>query len=266
MLRTRARVRLRPGLEGRARAARGHRAALGPGQHASSSRSSASAQGWRCLEVGAGGGSISEWLADRVGAERPRRRGRRLDALPDRDRARQPRGARARHPRRRSSRGRVRPRLRPPRRRAPGLRVRPRDGPLRAARRPAGARGLRLERRSAQRHTASGSRAPCSAFMEKAGFDPYFGRRLITELSAAGIEDVAAEGRVRVIRGGTPETAFFRLSLASLKGALIEAGAITEDEVDGSAGPIRRPRRGHALAGHGRWPGAGGRKPERREV
>jgi ubiquinone/menaquinone biosynthesis C-methylase UbiE len=27
------------------------------------------APGWRCLEVGAGGGSIAEWLCDRVGPD-----------------------------------------------------------------------------------------------------------------------------------------------------------------------------------------------------
>jgi len=27
------------------------------------------AAGWRCLEVGAGGGSIAEWLCDRVGPD-----------------------------------------------------------------------------------------------------------------------------------------------------------------------------------------------------
>lgn len=27
------------------------------------------AEGWRCLEVGAGNGSISHWLAERVGPE-----------------------------------------------------------------------------------------------------------------------------------------------------------------------------------------------------
>jgi SAM-dependent methyltransferase len=68
-------------------------------------------------------------------------------------------------------------------------------------------------------------------FMEKAGFDPRFGRRLVAELREAALGDVEAEGRVRVIRGGTPETAFYRLSLESLRGALVESGALSEEEV-----------------------------------
>ena len=63
-------------------------------------------------------------------------------------------------------------------------------------------------------------------FMAEAGFDPYFGRRLIAEMASAGLEAVSADGRVRVIRGGSPETAFFRLSLVALQDTLIEDGTI----------------------------------------
>ena len=34
------------------------------------------ARGWHCLEAGAGNGSLSAWLAERVGAEGPGRGGR----------------------------------------------------------------------------------------------------------------------------------------------------------------------------------------------
>ena len=68
--------------------------------------------------------------------------------------------------------------------------------------------------------------------MEQAGYDRFFGRRLVSELSSLGLEDVAAEGRARLIRGGTPETAFFRLSLESLRGPLVDSGALSEDEID----------------------------------
>jgi ubiquinone/menaquinone biosynthesis C-methylase UbiE len=43
-------------------------AALDPGTR-SSLESIGVARGWRCLEVGAGGGSITRWLAERVGSE-----------------------------------------------------------------------------------------------------------------------------------------------------------------------------------------------------
>ena len=186
--------------------------------------------GWSCLEVGAGGGSMSEWLADRVGAEgsvvaadvstrfltvieRGNLHARELDILGDD----LPEGefdlvyARlvAEHLGSQSVRAMVR------------------------CARPGGLVVLEDYDWGVDPRSEIQERVQTSvlSFMEKAGFDPYFGRRLTAELNAGGIEDVAAEGRVRVIRGGTPETAFFRLSLASLRGALIEAGAINEDEV-----------------------------------
>jgi SAM-dependent methyltransferase len=69
-------------------------------------------------------------------------------------------------------------------------------------------------------------------FMEKAGFDPRFGRRLVSELTDAGLTDVKAEGRVRLIRGDSPETAFYKLSLEALRQPLIDSEALSEEEVD----------------------------------
>jgi SAM-dependent methyltransferase len=68
--------------------------------------------------------------------------------------------------------------------------------------------------------------------MEQAGYDRFFGRRLVGELGSLGLEDVEAEGRARLVQGGTPETAFFRLSLESLREPLVAAGALTEDQVE----------------------------------
>jgi Methyltransferase domain len=67
--------------------------------------------------------------------------------------------------------------------------------------------------------------------MAEAGFDPNFGRRLPAALEAAGLQDVDAEGRVRLIRGGTPETAFFRLSISSLRDTLVERGVLSDEEI-----------------------------------
>jgi hypothetical protein len=69
-------------------------------------------------------------------------------------------------------------------------------------------------------------------FMEQAGYDRFFGRRLFSDLTAAGLEEVRAEGRARVVQGGTPNTAFFRLSLEALRQPIVDAGALTADEVD----------------------------------
>jgi hypothetical protein len=78
-------------------------------------------------------------------------------------------------------------------------------------------------------------------FMQKAGFDPYFGRRMIHELRAAGLEDVRAEGRVRLIEGGGEGSDFYRLSLASLGPALVESGALGQAELDQALADVDDP-------------------------
>jgi SAM-dependent methyltransferase len=68
--------------------------------------------------------------------------------------------------------------------------------------------------------------------MSSVGFDQACGRKLPTELEALGLRDVESEGRVRLIRGGTPDTVFFKLSLEALRGRLVEMGAKTDEEID----------------------------------
>jgi SAM-dependent methyltransferase len=66
--------------------------------------------------------------------------------------------------------------------------------------------------------------------MEQAGYDRFFGRRLPSELRSLGLEDVHAEGRARLVQGGTQDTAFFRLSLESLREPIVASGALTDDQ------------------------------------
>ncbi len=195
--------------------------------------------GWRCLEVGAGGGSMVEWMAERVGPEgrvlatdvytrfleaieRPNVEVREHDILageplePEFDL--------------------VYARLVVEHLGAEALRR------MAEAVRPGGV--LLLEDYDWE---AIAVDPPQEEFekvadavlglMAEAGFDPSFGRRLPAELEAAGLEGVEAEGRVRLIRGGAPETAFFRLSIDSLRAPLVERGLLTEEEIE------------HALAG-----------------
>jgi hypothetical protein len=105
--------------------------------------------GWRCLEAGAGGGSIAAWLAARVG---------------------------------------------------PGwLLVEDFDwalgGPADDA--PAAARGYEA----------------IIALLESIGYDPHYGRTLLRRLEDAGLEDTRSEARAYILRGGSPGTAFERLSI-----------------------------------------------------
>jgi SAM-dependent methyltransferase len=68
--------------------------------------------------------------------------------------------------------------------------------------------------------------------MSKSGVDPFFGRKAAAELAAAGLTDVGAEGRARVVRGGTPDVEFQRLTLLVLRAALLEAGSLSEADCD----------------------------------
>jgi SAM-dependent methyltransferase len=95
--------------------------------------------------------------------------------------------------------------------------------------------------------------------MASMGFDREFGRKLPTELEALGLEDVQADGRVRLIRGGTPETAFFRLSLEALREALVTSGRVRDEEIEALLADLDQPQRSFLspvlVACHGRRPG-----------
>jgi SAM-dependent methyltransferase len=192
------------------------------------------AVGWRCLEIGAGGGSIAEWLADTVGPDgevlatdvstryldaldKPNLEVREHDVLKD--------------PLPEAHFDLVHARLVVEHLGRPALeRMLP---PLR----PGGwlvledysfsAAGVDPDNELLERVTEV-----VLDFMAKAGFDSEYGRKLIRELESVGLEDVNAEGRARVSRGGTPGMAFMRLSLESLRGALVEAGALSDEEIE----------------------------------
>jgi SAM-dependent methyltransferase len=80
-------------------------------------------------------------------------------------------------------------------------------------------------------------------FMSRAGFDPEFGRKLTSELRAAGLHDVRCEGRIRVFFGGTPETAFGKLSLTQLGPALVESGALDDAVLERASAAWDDPER-----------------------
>lgn len=58
-----------------------------------------------------------------------------------------------------------------------------------------------------------------------------YGRRLPLEFRAAGLVAVAAEGRVHVPLGGSPAAAWWQLSLAKLAEPLVRTGRLTRAEV-----------------------------------
>jgi SAM-dependent methyltransferase len=203
------------------------------------------AEGWKCLEVGAGAGSISEWLADLVGEtgrvvaadvytkflqpiERPNLEVMELDVLADELPAAEFDLVYARL---------VVEHL--------GVRALKR---MAAAVSPGGLLVLEdYDFAGATSHPPDelGDRVRDAivGFMEGAGFDPFMGRRLVSELRAAGFDDVDAEGRSRVIVGDTPETAFYRLTLETLREPLLESEALTAAEIDEALARLDDPER-----------------------
>lgn len=201
------------------------------------------APGWHCLEVGAGAGSIARWLAAAVGrsgrvvatdldprflADLPEpaevlRHNVVEDALPagefDLIHAR----AVLEHiPERAAVVGRLIAALRPG-----GLLV-VEDvvigGPLRPA-------AERVVAPSAQSILFGQTLDAFAAAFRAVGADPEFGLALPAVLEAAGLHGVDAELTARRVRGGSPEAAFYDLSLREIGGRLVAAGLLSEAEV-----------------------------------
>jgi SAM-dependent methyltransferase len=76
----------------------------------------------------------------------------------------------------------------------------------------------------------------------KLGVDPYFGRRLPERLRVHGLTDVANEGRVWVMEGGSAGARWLELSLHHLRGRLVGEGKLTDAEVDAVLPFFRDPR------------------------
>jgi len=73
-------------------------------------------------------------------------------------------------------------------------------------------------------------------FMAKAGFERDYGRRVVSDMEAAGLTDIRGEGRARLIDSTSPGFDFFRLSFESLRGAVVAAGLLSAEEAEAAAG------------------------------
>ena len=78
-------------------------------------------------------------------------------------------------------------------------------------------------------------------FMSRAGYDAAYGRRLVHELERAGLDDVAADGRVRVYRGASPATTFLRLSLESMAASLIASDELAYEDLSWALATLDDP-------------------------
>lgn len=191
-------------------------------------------QGWTCLEVGGGGGAVVEWLcrrADRVVAtdldtrfleviEAPnldvRRHDIAADELPDeRFDLVHARLVLEHLPGRDSALERMASLV------APGgwLLIEDYDWS-----------SYGVEPRSELGERAA--EAVLSFMEEVAGFDRSYGRRLVGELRRVGLQEVEAEGRLRLIDPRSPGADFYRLSLAALRDPLAEQGRLAAQDTD----------------------------------
>jgi SAM-dependent methyltransferase len=200
------------------------------------------APGWRCLEVGAGGGSIAAWLCDRVGPDgsvvatdldtrwvaklsRPNLEVRVHDLLEDD----LPEG----------ELDLVHTRLllawlRDPRVGIERLIAALRPGGLLLAeeidfassvpdpRMEAGPRAL-FERAASAHNTV---------LAQRHSFDPFYGRRVGGDLEDAGLTDTGTDGRATMWRGGGPGGRIWRLSIEQLREEIVALDLLSPTEFE----------------------------------
>jgi SAM-dependent methyltransferase len=187
--------------------------------------------GWRCLEVGAGGGSITRWLCSKVGAT-----GRVLAVDLDTRFVADIRAANldvacldvttADLPQDAYDLVHARAVLSYLPQRDEVL-----DG-LVASLAPRG--WLVLEEPDEYATTALGSGlhgemlAKVTAGVTRAGFDPTWARDLPARLHQRGLQDIGAESEMPLVEGGSPATEFFRLTALQARELAIAAGATAE--------------------------------------
>jgi len=66
---------------------------------------------------------------------------------------------------------------------------------------------------------------------QSTGVDPYAGRRGAGELRALGLSEIDAEGRVYIVRGGTPQAEVWRLTAEQVRPRIVAEGYLSEAEI-----------------------------------
>lgn len=80
-----------------------------------------------------------------------------------------------------------------------------------------------------------------TAYVARAGYDPYYGRCLLPALRDAGLIDVESKGSVTTMHGGTPSAEWYVLALERAKPRLIEAGLLDGTTIDAALAQARAP-------------------------
>jgi SAM-dependent methyltransferase len=73
------------------------------------------------------------------------------------------------------------------------------------------------------------------------GHDPFWGRRMLPALKARGLRDVGVEARAFTMVGGTPSAEWYVAALARAAPFFVEAGALDADVVDAAIEQARAP-------------------------
>src|SRR5258705_12485313 len=71
--------------------------------------------------------------------------------------------------------------------------------------------------------------------MTTAGFERDYGRRVGSDMEAAGLTAIRGEGRARLIDSTSSGFDFFRLSFESLRRAIVKAGLLSAEEANAAA-------------------------------
>jgi SAM-dependent methyltransferase len=87
----------------------------------------------------------------------------------------------------------------------------------------------------------SKTHAAMTRVMASRGVDRNFGLRLFGRLQAHGLKNVTAEGRAFMWQGGSPGASLLRSNYEQLRGAMIEAGYITQQEFDKDVSQLQDP-------------------------
>jgi SAM-dependent methyltransferase len=72
-------------------------------------------------------------------------------------------------------------------------------------------------------------------FMQRAGYERDYGRRVVGDIADAGFTEVRGEGRVRIIDSGSAGFDFFRLSFESLRSAIVDAGLLSAGDAEAAS-------------------------------
>jgi ubiquinone/menaquinone biosynthesis C-methylase UbiE len=79
------------------------------------------------------------------------------------------------------------------------------------------------------------------AFLESRGADPNYGRRLYGDLRAAGLAEVGAAGRVYMMQGGHPSAVLPRYTFERVRAPAVAGGLAGEAEFDAALAALADP-------------------------